>query len=192
MYTHYQHEPASSAVSGGLQRWLSIAIAGVFLAVSLMAVAAWYVKSSQLLSVQSASMAPLIQIGDAVLVEKVTIDELRLGDVISFYNPDSNAGANANTGATIVTHRVVGLDLSARSVQTRGDSNATADQPIDQSLLVGRVTRLLPNVGYILDFVHSRAGLAIGVYLPAAIIVFAELRRLTAYYNPGYHHPSRV
>lgn len=187
MYVHYQNEVTPEKSLTWLQRWLSLAIAAVFIAASLLVLVSWYLHSTQLLSVQTGSMAPAIQPGDAVLVEKVGLKTLRIGDVISFHSIGSG-----QVGPSLITHRIVELDVHKGFIQTRGDNNVTADQPIDVTLIVGRVTRLLPNMGYLLDFVRSRVGLTIGVYVPAAIIVLAELRRLIVYYSPGYRHPSRA
>lgn len=137
----------------------------------------------QLLSVQSGSMAPNITVGDAVLVRPVAEDELQVGDVVSFYAADL-AGA-------LVTHRVVSVSESGQ-VTTKGDNNAQEDAVLDPNLLVGRVGYQFANLGYAIDFVRSRLGLALLVYLPAVLIVAGEARKLVGYFRPVYRHPMLI
>ena len=143
----------------------------------------WRTQSVRLLSVQSGSMAPAIEVGDAVLVRPVTEDEVRIGDIVSFYSPVEPG--------IVVTHRVVSID-GAGQVTTRGDGNAEEDPVLDPTLLVGRVEHQFANAGYVIDFMRSRAGLALLVYMPAVIVIIAEIRRLALFFRPVYRHASLI
>ncbi len=193
MYSHYDNEPfraGGTHQASRTKRWLFLAVASVLVLVCVSGLAMWRMRQIQILSVQSGSMAPLVQVGDAVVVERVDIADLAAGDVISFRSPADIS--------VVVTHRIVQIDSvgedskSSKDVRsaitTRGDNNVTPDLPLNPQLIIGRAVGHIPNLGFGIDFIHSTAGLVIGVYLPAAIMAAIELKRLTRYYGPVYRH----
>lgn len=178
MYEHCESESSRLANTGRIRQWLIAAAAVVFVLTSLAGVALWRQRQVQLLSVQTGSMAPALQPGDAVAVRQVDAADLKLGDVISFRSPADPE--------VVITHRIVQASSAGGGIVTQGDNNTTADQSLEPSQVLGRVERSIPNAGYLIDFIHSPVGLVLGVYVPAAFLVGGELRRLTAYYRPAY------
>ena len=170
--------------SGTGRQWLSVAAAVALLATSFGGLLLWHSQTLQLLSVQTGSMRPLLQPGDAVLVRRIPASELRPGDVVSFRSPADNR--------ITVTHRVLTVDNVAGVAMTKGDANRSADSPVPSDDVLGRVERRFAKLGYLIDMLHGPAGLLLGVYLPAALLVVGELRRLTAYFRPAYRHPTTV
>lgn len=81
--------------------------------------------------VATGSMRDYIKEGDVVIV-KINSDYAE-GDVITYIS-----------GNDFVTHRVV--EKSDDYVITKGDNNNTNDNPIDKSLILGKVTKIIPNV----------------------------------------------
>ena len=67
--------------------------------------------------VLSGSMEPEYHVGSVVYVEKSSIDDIEVGDVITFYINDN----------TVVTHRVIDKDNDTESFHTKGDANETED-----------------------------------------------------------------
>ncbi|MDI3498668.1 signal peptidase I [Archaeoglobus sp.] len=90
--------------------------------------------------VGSGSMRPAIEVGDVVIVKKVSADEIRVGDVIQYY-------AEHYT----VTHRVV--DIMQRGEQkifiTKGDANDVVDDPVSADRVVGKVVFVIPRIGLV-------------------------------------------
>lgn len=170
----------STRPSSARQR-LSIAAAVLLVLASVAGLLLWRGKQVQLLSVQTGSMAPAIMTGDAVMVRPVTEDELRTGDVVSFYSPTEPG--------LVVTHRVVSIDDQGQ-VTTRGDSNTDEDPVMDPALLIGRVEKQITNAGYVINFMRSPIGLALLVYTPALFVITAEVRRLALFFRPVYRHTS--
>ena len=82
--------------------------------------------------VATGSMKEEINIGDAVLV-KIN-DDYKVGDIVTY-----------QSGEDYITHRVV----SKRDgyVITKGDANNVNDNPIDEKLILGRVVKIMPQVG---------------------------------------------
>jgi signal peptidase I len=124
----------------------------------------------ELLSVQTGSMAPLFYAGDAVLVRPVTFSTIRAGDVVSYRNPQKPS--------VIVSHRVQSINNEAGTLITKGDNIAAADIPVAAGQLQGRVIQRIPAIGYVLNWLHQPAGLIALLYVPAALILVAEMRKI--------------
>jgi signal peptidase len=102
--------------------------------------------------------------------------DVRRGDIITFRNP-------RNINQTI-THRVVATpSRTTDTFQTKGDANQAADKPIGASAIIGSVEYPIPKLGYVTDFIRRPLGLALLIYVPALLIIAAEMRRLTQYYR---------
>lgn len=142
-----------------------------------------YQQQLHLLTVQTGSMRPGIDPGDVVAVHSVSQDNLALGDVITF-TPDGQDHT--------VTHRLVEIDRTNNMLVTRGDSNTGEDQPIRFDQVVGKVAYTVPFGGYAISFVQQPLGLLAVIYVPALLIIGAEIRRLAAHYKrmQPYRLPS--
>lgn len=124
-------------------------------------------------TVLSGSMAPTLQTGDLVLLERIDARDAVPGDVIAFPSPDGE-------GRTIV-HRAQRITPKGGQVAfvTRGDANATSERwtvPDDGS--VGRVRWAIPQVGHATHFAASPAGWLALVIVPAGLLALFELRNL--------------
>jgi signal peptidase I len=147
--------------------WLQIA-GGAVAAMAICWLAAQYAFHLRLLSVQTGSMRPSFHPHDALIMRRITPDQLRVGMVVSYrssHNPNE-----------LVTHRVV--RVTAQGFQTQGDALNMPDPMVQNSLLVGRVAVVLPRMGTPLDWLHTWPGLVACVYVPAAAIAISELRRM--------------
>src|SRR3989344_147488 len=129
------------------------------------------------LSVQTGSMRPAIAVGDLVLVHHVPASELQIGDVITYVNLQNKKQT--------ITHRIVAIN--GPQITVKCDANRSTDAPISASTVVGKVSYSLPRVGNALNFTRETLGmwmlLALGVYLPALLIMISEARRLAEHYR---------
>src|SRR4051812_44537687 len=75
----------------------------------------------QALLVYGGSMEPTIPVGSIVVLDKVSPEDLRPGDIITF--------ARATNPNVQITHRVIAVDDGPAGLQlrTKGDANETAD-----------------------------------------------------------------
>lgn len=136
-------------------------------------------RHDRLLSVQTASMVPTFRPGDAVLVQPVTVRQLRPGEVIS-YRSSKNA-------RVVISHRLVRINRQSGWLTTAGDALPAPDPAFPPSQLVGQVTAVAPGLGRLLDVLRQPLGLVFLVYLPAAAVVSAELMHLArSYARPFY------
>jgi len=136
------------------------------------------ITGGKLLSVQTGSMVPKIRKGDLVVVKRVPISQLKVGDVITFINP-------TNQKETI-THRIVAINMTpgtSHTITTKGDANRLADRSISVSAVVGKMQYKVPYLGHVLDFVRKPLGLVLIIYIPALAVIIEELKRLSAYYR---------
>lgn len=118
--------------------------------------------------IKSGSMEPAVPVGSAVLVRALAAEEVRRGDIITF-----------RSGGSLVTHRVDHLDGDDQSLlfYTKGDANAVVDrQPVTAAQVVGRVTLVLPYLGYALAYIRTREGLTVLLALAAMIILIGIWR----------------
>ena len=94
----------------------------------------------------SNSMQPTIDPGDVIFIKKSTVNDLEVGDVVTFQKNDF-----------IATHRII--EIQEDKVITQGDNNNLADEPLDKSNIMGEYIFRVPKVGYIYSFVGSPIGM---------------------------------
>ncbi len=102
--------------------------------------------------VGSGSMRPTIDVGDIVIVKKVNISDIHVGDIIQYYS---------NEGYT-VTHRVIKMyELPNGTVMivTKGDANDIPDKPFKADRVIGKVVFVIPKVGLIPIMIRDLLGL---------------------------------
>ena len=129
------------------------------------------------LIVLTGSMDPTIKAGDLIVTKKVDAKDVKVDDVISFFDPEGN-------GSSIVTHRVIGIEIDETSgeifFRTQGDNNDIADMtPVSEKNLVGRWegTRFW-GLGYVVLFTQSTVGMiTIIAVVVAAIIIYMIVRK---------------
>ena len=82
--------------------------------------------------VVTGSMKNSINVGDAVLV-KIN-SEYNVGDIVTY-----------RSGEDYITHRIIKDD--GASVITKGDANNVNDNPIDKNMILGKVIKIIPELG---------------------------------------------
>lgn len=102
------------------------------------------------------SMEPMIKPGDLVLVQKVDGAEVRLGDVIQFYDPERKL---------YITHRVIAFNHADKTtLTTKGDNNTSADRdPVSFGQVKGKVLKVIPKLGWLTLFLRSNQPIPEGV-----------------------------
>ena len=123
------------------------------------------------------SMYPDIESGDLIICHTVKAEEIKVRDVISFFDPAGN-------GTSIVTHRVIEIleENGELRFRTRGDNNNTEDRDlVTPDDLVGIYKSRIPGAGHIAMFMQSTTGLIICVVLPIILIVAYDLIRRRLY-----------
>lgn len=144
------------------------------------------------------SMSPYIKAGDAVVIKDVDPEEVDVGDIIIFLDPDEKE--------RFVIHRVVDIENQeyVRLFTTKGDNNPASDADrIPSGQVVGGMAVRLPHFGSFLNFISSPGGYVSCIAIPAGLSMFlifmlavldrADRRRRGArnpfkvYPTSGYH-----
>lgn len=124
------------------------------------------------------SMSGAIERGSVVFSEPRPVQDLEVGDVIT-YLPPADSGVT-----TLVTHRIVEIEPGEQGgsvMRTKGDANADVD-PWTFSLLAQDqpvVTHTVPGVGYLLIALADREVRMLVIGVPAGVIALLALLELT-------------
>lgn len=137
----------------------------------------WSALGFRSLSVPTGSMRPNITPGSLVLVKRVPVTSLQVGDVITYINPSHQSQT--------ITHRITNKYLISGRVQgfvTKGDANKyTDDPPVAGGSVVGKVVWHAPYLGSAMRWSKTWFGIALLVYVPAMLLMWEEVQRMTKY-----------
>lgn len=121
------------------------------------------------------SMYPEIKSGDIIICKDISPEDVKVGDVISFFDP-----ADKN-GVAVVTHRVIEIitDDGELYFRTKGDNNNADDKiAVPAENLVGLWTETrFAGLGHVALFMQSTWGLVVCIFMPLALFVAYELLR---------------
>ena len=97
--------------------------------------------------VASNSMNPTMKVYDlAIVSDAVAFDKIEIGDIIVFNRPSDHD--------RVIVHRVASIiDDDPKTIRTQGDANPGSipgtDFPITEEEYIGKVSHLLPQLGYV-------------------------------------------
>lgn len=121
--------------------------------------------------VQSGSMEPTIKTGSIVIIRPASA--YKAGDIVTF---------GKDTKAEVpTTHRIVAdrVENGVLYYTTKGDANEDNDtKEIKKEEIVGKVIFSVPFMGYVIDFAKRPAGFAIIIGLPAACVIYDEVKKI--------------
>ena len=124
------------------------------------------------------SMYPEFESGDLIICNTAEPEDIKVGDVICFYDPEGN-------GTATVTHRVqevVTDDEGNLAWITKGDANNTEDLPtVPAKNLIGVYKTRLKGLGNVAMFMQTTQGLIICVICPIILLVAYDVIRRRAY-----------
>jgi signal peptidase len=132
----------SAALAGRVLAWAVLLSAAALLTV---AVVVPRIAGATPYAVLTGSMEPELPPGTLVVVRPASIEEIEIGDVIT-YQLDSGE-------PTVVTHRVVGIGIDVdgeRVLSTQGDANESADpKPVREVQVKGELWYSAPQLGHL-------------------------------------------
>lgn len=124
------------------------------------------------------SMYPEIQSGDLIICHTEDAKDVKVGDIICFYDPDGN-------GTSTVTHRVAEVTTDSDgniAWKTQGDANNTEDASlVPAKNLVGVYQHRFPNLGNVAMFMQTTQGLIICVVCPIILLIAYDMIRRRIY-----------
>ena len=93
----------------------------------------------KLIGIETPSMTPKYRVGDGVIIDKnVNKDELKVGDVIAYYDNDNK----------LIVHRIININID-NSLTTKGDYNNSPDSSfVKKDQVLGLVRFKIPWIAY--------------------------------------------
>lgn len=125
-----------------------------------------------LLTAISGSMEPVINKNDIILIKKVNVETLKVGDIITFY-PSNNIFAK-----TSFTHRINEIIKENNSLEfiTKGDANDNVDITIVESTdILGKVILVIPKLGIFQNYVVKNGRIIFILFIPSIIFLISLL-----------------
>ncbi len=125
------------------------------------------------LKIQTGSMEPEYKTGSIIVTRKVSAEELKVGDVISFY---STGGQIADMVNTHRINEIVYLKGGEKQFVTKGDANEYVDEyPVYGKRVIGKVILNLGVMsGSIIGFLQNPNIILFLIVIPLVIITFLE------------------
>lgn len=117
--------------------------------------------------VLSGSMEPQLKVGSVVITRPLDVGSTNAGDIITFRSP---------LNGKFTTHRVISVATSPSLIlRTKGDANEDADPfVVGSQSVVGKVCLNIAYLGYVTQFIKSRLGLLLTLFLPGLTIIVIE------------------
>jgi signal peptidase len=135
--------------------------------------------------VAGGSMEPTIQLGSVVVDAPVHPADLAVGDVVSI---------KVGPAQAVFTHRITRLvpRNGALWIQTKGDGNETEDPSIVPATdVIGRVSVVVPGLGYVVQLLASLTGVAFLVSLGMLTLLGAWLLEILEDDQRAAREPAR-
>jgi signal peptidase len=156
--------------------WAVVAVAAVL----ILAVALPLAFGARPHTVLTGSMEPTIAAGDVVIDARISPLDARVGDVITFRDPEDQS--------RLITHRVQRIRRSGSHLWfvTQGDANNTIERwRIAADGELGRVAYSVPWVGHVAVLAHTPWGLVLLLVVPLLLLAGDELLRIWRPRNGG-------
>jgi signal peptidase len=129
-----------------------------------------------ILKVMTGSMETTIHKNEIVLVKKVSIDQIKVSDVISYYHI---VGDDDNKKEIIITHRVTEIiknpETQEIAFKTKGDANSAEDAwDVPSNKVIGVVDFGHPTLVKVLSFVSNPLGVLVLVIFPLGLVLISD------------------
>ena len=124
------------------------------------------------------SMDPTIAAGDMIVDRKIDPADIKVGDIISFFDP------TRVDNDVVITHRVMKIYEASgkRTFETKGDANNVTDPiPVSADKIVGIYRKTIPVIGEVVLFMKTPVGVFCTVILPILLIIAYDLIRKRIY-----------
>lgn len=151
-------------------RLLATWTVGAFALVVLLAAALPLAFGARSMVVRSGSMTPAIRTGDVVAVRPIAPTEAKVGDIVTFQDPDGSG--------RLLVHRVraVAWHGGQAAFTTQGDANTTQEHwrvPVDGT--IGTVAYRVPKLGFVASWISTPIGRLGSIVVPALLLAISLL-----------------
>ncbi|MCD7722871.1 MAG: signal peptidase I [Clostridiales bacterium] len=122
------------------------------------------------------SMYPEIESGDLIICHTAEAQDVEVGDIIAFFDPQSSS--------SIVSHRVIDIVTEDGEIyfETKGDNNNVADSElVPQDNLVGVCISVIAGAGNVAMFMQTTQGMILCIVCPIVLLVIYDIIRRKIY-----------
>lgn len=129
----------------------------------------------RIFTVATGSMIPMYNIGDTLLVKNVPIDDIQIGDAVT-YETITNKGKPVT-----ITHEVIDIDkdeFGELLFHTKGIANNVEDPIVEEKQVVGKVIHKFFFLSFIGYLTTNKLAMMLGLIIPIAILVAIEVIKL--------------
>jgi signal peptidase len=150
-----------------------VALALGFVFTLLLAAALPLALGDRSFTVRSGSMTPAIETGDVVVAEPIAPLEARVGQIVTFRDPEG--------GSRLYSHRVQSIVPDGDQVRfvTRGDANTSTEHwSVPRAGSIGRVVYRIPHLGFAIAWLSTPPARLALVVLPALALCWMALARI--------------
>ena len=127
--------------------------------------------------VLTGSMEDVIMSGDVILAKSTPAEDVKVGDIITFFDPASKTDS-------VLTHRVVEItEIDGElAFRTKGDANNTEDKDLAPAKnLIGVYQLRIPGLGNVAMFMQTTPGLIVCVGVPLLLLIAYDVIRRRRY-----------
>ncbi len=125
----------------------------------------------RMFTVVSGSMMPEYEIGDVLLSEEVDIDEIVVGDVVTYI------GYSGEFEDKIVTHEVINIEEidGFKYFTTKGLANIVEDPIVSEDQIFGKVIGTVPILSPVSKIISTSAGFYLFIIIPVMFFIVSEV-----------------
>lgn len=143
------------------------------IAISYISIASYMGNLRPFAVVRSESMVPTLEKGDLILIRVVSIDSIKLGDIIVFDVPSPY-----NIPSPVI-HRIIniGIEDGKKIFETKGDNNVAPDFfKVPAENVIGKYAEIrIPTIGLIFLFLQSTLGLITIILLIVILFIYSYI-----------------
>ena len=129
----------------------------------------------RIFNILTGSMRPVYEVGDVLLAKEVKPDEIKEGDDITY------TGKEGDFNGKTITHRVISATKDENGKYTfitKGTANDIEDPQISEEQVQGKIIYRFVILSYISKMVNNLYSMYFIIFVPIAIIVFINVRRI--------------
>ena len=130
------------------------------------------VSGYRVFTVVSESMVPRYQIGDILLVKKVDVDTIQVGDDVCYL------GEKADFAGKVVTHSVKSIEVDEygnKTFITEGIANVMPDPAINGNQIYGKVAHKFILLSFVSKLLSNKLIFFLVIFVPIIILVIMKI-----------------
>ena len=121
--------------------------------------------------IASNSMYPVLEYGDVILVEEINFDDIKKGDIVTYF------GKEGEVKNKIITHEVIDIinENETTVLKTQGRANTGIDPYVYKDQIYGKFTYRFMLISAISKIIRDKVGFVICILIPFSILFILEL-----------------